>query len=180
MVISMHSATPVLDRVLRPSPPMPPRALFVIFMIVAAANFMFALYFVLRGAWPVMPFMGADVAILGWAFLASLKASHREEQVTLTPDLLRVVRRAPGKKDGEYHLNPYWVRVQMDESPDHARVFHGNVAQSSNLTLWSHGRGLTVGGFLSPMARAQFGIELKAALLRLREFGYSPTTSAIE
>ncbi len=149
---------------------MPPRALFIILMIVAAVNLLFAGYFISRGAWPVMPFMGADVLLLAWAFHASVKASRREEQVTLTSDLLRVVRRAPGQRAGEYRLNPYWVRVQMDEAPEHAREFHGDTAQVSNLTLWSHGKGLTVGGFLSPMARAQFGMELRSALARLREF----------
>jgi uncharacterized membrane protein len=147
---------------------MPPRALLIILSIVAVMNFLFAGYFLLKGAWPVTPFMGLDVALLAWAFQASVKASKREEQVTLTQDRLQVVRRAPGKPAGEYCFNPYWVRVQMDESPDHARVFHGAVPQASALTLWSHGKGLTIGGFLSPMVRAEFGNELKAALARLR------------
>lgn len=175
----MQASKPLLDQVLRPSPPMPPRALLTILCIVAVMNFLFAGYFVLQGAWPVMPFMGADVALLAWAFQTSVKASKREEQVTLTADRLQVVRRVPGKRAGEYHLNPYWVRVQMDESPDHARVFHGSMPQASNLTLWSHGKGLTIGKFLSPMVRAQFGNELKTALGTLRN-NYSPTTSIME
>ena len=165
----MYSSEPMLDRVLRPSPPMPPRVLLIILSIVAVMNLLFAGYFVLRGAWPVTPFMGADVALLAWAFHTSLKAARREEQLTLTSDELRIVRRAPGKHDDEYHLNPYWVRVDMDESPDHARVFHGDVAQAARLTLWSHGKGLTIGQFLSPMVRANIGGELKSALGRLRD-----------
>ena len=167
----MYSPEPMLDRVLRPSPPMPPRALLIILMIVGAMNLLFAGYFVLHGAWPVTPFMGADVALLAWAFQASLKAAKREEQIILTPQELRVVRRAPGKQTGEYHLNPYWVSVDLDESPDHARIFHGEVPQASRLTLWSHGKGLTIGSFLSPMVRAEFGAELKAALRRAKGFG---------
>jgi uncharacterized membrane protein len=124
-----------------------------------------------------MPFMGADIALLAWAFQASVKASKREEQITLTADTLQVRQRMPGKRADEYRLNPYWVRVQMDESPDHARVFHGSVPQASSLTLWSHGKGLTIGKFLSPMVRAQFGNELKSALAKLRNDLSWPATA---
>ena len=45
----------LLDAVLRPAPPLPPRAMAVILGVVAAMNALFALYFVLHGTWPVMP-----------------------------------------------------------------------------------------------------------------------------
>ena len=52
----------------------------------------FALNFLLRGAWPIAPFMGADVALLGWALTASRKAARRYEHVTLTPSRLAIAR----------------------------------------------------------------------------------------
>src|SRR6185369_3777349 len=125
----------LLDQVLRPSPPLSPRILCAILAAVAGVNILFALYFVLRGAWPVAPFLGADVALLAWAFRASLIAARREEHVTLTHALLRIARRPPRGKGDEVHFNPYWVRVEMAEPPDHW----------SQLTLWSHGKGLKVG-----------------------------------
>ena len=67
--------------------------LLLILAIVASINVAFAVSFMLRGAWPVMPFLGADVALLAWAFRASAKAAEREEHVTLTPSLLKIVRR---------------------------------------------------------------------------------------
>ena len=84
----------LLDQVLRPSPPMPARTLLAILGFVIFINAAIALYFVLRGAWPIAPFLGADVALLAWAFRASLNAARREERVTLTPSLLRVARRS--------------------------------------------------------------------------------------
>src|SRR3546814_7735022 len=53
-----------LYAVLRPNPPMNPRALLIILIIVALINFIFGLSFVLHGAWPIMPFLGADVGLL--------------------------------------------------------------------------------------------------------------------
>jgi uncharacterized membrane protein len=149
----------LLDSVLRPNPPLSPRALGAIFLLVALINISIAIYFVLRGAWPIAPFLGADVALLAWAFRASLIAAKREERVTLTPSLLRVARREPKGGCDEIRFNPYWVRVHMDDPPDHW----------SQLTLWSHGKGLTIGKFLAPDVRASFAGALKTALRRARE-----------
>ncbi|MGZ6021703.1 MAG: DUF2244 domain-containing protein [Rhizomicrobium sp.] len=149
----------LLDQVLRPSPPMSPRILFAILLLVAFINVAIALYFVLHGAWPIAPFMGADVALLGWAFRVSLKAAKREERVTLTASLLRIARRPPKGCGDEIRFNPYWVRVQMDDPPDHW----------SQLTVWSHGKGLKIGSFLAPEERASFAETLKNALRRARD-----------
>jgi uncharacterized membrane protein len=149
----------ILDQVLRPSPPMSPRALSVILLFVLLINLAIALYFVLHGAWPIAPFLGVDVALLAWAFRASLIAARREEHVTLTPSVLRVARRPPKGKGDEIRFNPYWVRVQMDDPPDHW----------SQLIVWSHGKGLKIGSFLAPDERASFAGTLKDALRRARE-----------
>ena len=149
----------LLDQVLRPSPPLSPRVLCAILSLVALANLAIALYFVLHGAWPVAPFLGADVALLGWAFRTSVMAAQREEHVMLTPFLLRIVRRRPQGHADEVQFNPYWVRVHMDDPPEHW----------SQLTLWSHGRGITIGRFLAPEMRASFANVLKTALRRARE-----------
>jgi len=148
----------LLDTVLRPAPPLPPRALAMILSLVAAMNAAFALYFVLRGAWPVMPFMGLDVVLLAWAFRAVSREARREEHIVLTPSLLSIARRPPHGPVDETILNPYWVRVQMDEPPGHA----------SQLTLWSHGKGVRIGAFLPPAERASFAAKLKAALWKAR------------
>lgn len=146
--------TVLLDQVLRPSPPLTPRVLLIILGIVAALNVAIAVYFFLRGAWPIAPFLGLDVALLGWAFRASTIAARREERVTLTPSRLRVARKPPKGPPREWSFNPYWVRVEMAEPHDHW----------SQLTLWSHGKFLRIGQFLAPDERARFAGTLKDAL----------------
>ena len=144
----------LLDDVLRPAPPLPPRVLGVILSVVAVMNFAFALYFVSQGAWPVMPFMGLDVALLAWAFRAVTREARREEHIRLTPSLLRIEARPPTGPVRETQMNPYWVRVTLDEPRGRA----------SRLTLWSHGKGVRVAGFLPPAERANFAQRLRAAL----------------
>lgn len=149
----------ILDAVLKPNPPMPPRLLLAVLGVVSLFNLAFALNFVLRGAWPIAPFMGADVALLAWAFRASSLAARRYEHLTLTTDLLRI-RRQPAKGMAEeVALNPYWVRVEMDDPPE----------PWSPLLLRSHGKRLQIGSFLSPDARAAFADVLRSALRRARE-----------
>ncbi len=149
----------LLDTVLRPSPPLKPRTLLIILAVVTAINLAFALSFMMRGAWPIAPFLGLDVALLAWAFRASTIAAKREERVTLTPERLSVARAVPKKPSREWTFNPYWVRVEMDDPPEHA----------SQLTLWSHGKFLRIGQFLAPDERARFGQTLKRALRIARE-----------
>jgi uncharacterized membrane protein len=149
----------LLDRVLRPSPPLAPRTLLGILGAVALINIAFALSFILRGAWPIAPFMGLDVVLLGWAFRASTLSAKREERVTLTPATLTVARTPPKGAPRSWTFNPYWVRVEMDEPAEH----------HSQLTLWSHGKFLRIAQFMAPEERARFAQTLKAALRTARE-----------
>src|SRR3569623_416372 len=88
-----QTAEPVfLDEVLRPTPPMNPRAHGVVLVIVAAINITFAVGVMLRGAWPIAPFMGADVAMLAWAFRSSRVAARAFEHVRVTASELFVSR----------------------------------------------------------------------------------------
>ncbi len=150
----------LLDACLKPNPPMHPRALLIVLLVVAAMNLAFAGYFLSRGAWPVTPFMGADVALLAWAFHTSRMAANRFEQVTLTPANLTVLSQ-PAKGTARQHsFNPYWVRVELEQITEH----------SNRLYLRSHGKSLQVGSFLAPAIRKSFAAALRTALSNARSF----------
>jgi uncharacterized membrane protein len=156
----MSAGDPVLlDRTLRPSPPMSPSALKWVVVGVATINLAFGAVLASHGAWPVMPFMGLDVVLLAWAFRASLRASRRHERVLLTPSTLTVERHPPKGPSSEIAFNPYWVRVDMPDPPE----------PGSQLTLWSHGKGVRVGTFLAPDEKLALAQVLKSALRRARE-----------
>ncbi len=137
-------------------------AAYVLKRIVAAVafvNLVFAAMFLLRGAWLVMPFMGADVALLAWAFHAVTRAAKRHERIVLTPARLLVARHPVRGKASEVALNPYWVRVELEEPP----------LPSSKLTLRSHGRSVQIGAFLPAEERLNVARTLRHALRRARE-----------
>ena len=151
----MRSAEPVLlDATLRPNPPLNARTLRLILIVVAAINFAFALYFALRGAWPIAPFMGLDVALLAWAFRETRVAARAHERVTLKASELRVEQHPAKGVATAAAFNPYWVRVDLVPWTEY----------SNRLYLRSHGRELQVGSFLPPDARAGFADALKSAL----------------
>jgi uncharacterized membrane protein len=143
-----------LDAILRPNPPMRPEVLRAILIVVLTINLAFAVGFMLRGAWPIAPFMGLDVALLAWAFRASRIAAQASEHVRLTHSELSVVRCTPRRPDETSLLNPYWVRVQLEE-PAH---------MPRSLTLVTHGKSVQVGRFLGPRERLSFAQALKQAL----------------
>lgn len=146
---------------------MAPRTLLVILAIVAGFNIAFALSFILRGAWPIAPFMGLDVVLLAWAFRASTVAAKRFEQVTLTPSMLRVEQHSAKGAVKEADFNPYWVRVDLQHPTEY----------TNRLFLRSHGRELQLGAFLAPQVRENFAQALKSALFRAknRDFGAQET-----
>lgn len=149
----------LFDATLRPNPPMSAAAFKLVVSAVAVVNLGFGLFLILRGAWPVTPFMGADVLFLAWALNAGRLAARAYERVKLTPDSLLVLRQPARGRERRFAFNPYWVRVDMEDPP----------TQSSKLMLWSHGRGLQIGRFLPPEERLSFAQALRAALRYARE-----------
>jgi uncharacterized membrane protein len=153
----------ILDETLRPSPPLSARTLAIIVAVVAAINLAFILYFISKGAWPVAPFMGLDVALLAWAFRESRIAARAYEHITLRASELRIEQHPAKGAVTEAAFNPYWVRVDLVPWTEY----------SNRLYLRSHGRSLQVGAFLPPQTREGFAQALKTALSRAKmpDFG---------
>jgi uncharacterized membrane protein len=151
--------TLLFDTTLRPNPPMSAAALKLVLAVVATINLAFAVWFVMRGAWPIMPFMGADVGLLAWAFHASRIAARRREELRMTHSSLCLDRFPPRGSPTHVEFNPYWVRVELDEPPRGA----------SKLTLRSHGRVEQIGAFLPPAERRSVAQALRAAIWKARE-----------
>ncbi len=141
----------LFETVLRPNPPLAPKVLRFILLAVVIFNLAIAGMFVAHGAWPIAPFMGLDVLFLAWAFRSSVAASRREEQLTLTPSMLRILCRP---SQSQIVLNPYWVRV---ETP------------TKGLMLFSHGKGILIGRFLGAAECAALASRLREALWRAKQ-----------
>jgi len=112
------------------------------FGVAAAATFL--------GFWPVLPFAGAEMLLLGWALRSNMQRRHEHESIHVTETEIRI----------DYsHGNPrrvvfprHWARVKIrrPKSPLHR----------GHLVIESHGRAFEVGQFLSEEERRQLAAEL--------------------
>lgn len=147
------------DAVIEPNRPLSPKGLVAVVGFVAAMSFAAGVVFVLKGAWPVTPFLGADVALLAWAMRASVRASRRREHLILTSETLIIERIAANGFARRVELNPYWLRVDHD---DPERV-------GCELALVSRGKRWVVGSFLGAEERAGLAEALRRALREAKE-----------
>jgi len=114
--------------------------------------------FAMLGAWPVFAYFGLDIILIYVAFRASYRSGRLHEIVRLTSSELLIERVQPSGKRQSWRFQPYWLRVEMDDPPEH----------ESALKIWSHGRSLIVGAFLTPEERLELAEALRAALDRAR------------
>jgi uncharacterized membrane protein len=137
---------------LRPHRSLPPEGFKWLIRVVVAANLVIGLPMYLLGAWPVMGFMGLDVALLWWLFQRNYLDARRSETLVLTDRELIVDRVAPDGEREEHRLDAYWLKIEQGE----------------RLIVTSRGNRVVIGRFLSPDERHNVGEKLKAALAEMR------------
>jgi len=134
--------------VLTPHRSLGPTGFMVLMAGVCLVSFATGLFFYLLGAWPVIGFMGLDVALIYIAF-------------KLTQDALTVTRVAPSGKAQSWRFNPYWVKLSVQE----------RIGRSSELSIASHGERLVFASFLTDEEREDFASALSSALSAARSPG---------
>ena len=154
--------------VLTPHRSLGPKGFMVLMAAVCIVSFATGLFFFLLGAWPVIGFMGLDVALIYVAFQLNFRALKLYETVDLTQDALTVTRVAPSGKSQSWRFNPYWVRLNLEP----------RLGRSSELSIASHGKRLVFASFLSDAERESFASALSSALASARSTGGSPIEQA--
>ena len=140
--------------VLTPHRSLGPKGFMVLMAAVCLVSFGTGLFFYLLGAWPVIGFMGLDVALIYAAFRLNFRALRRYETVDLTQDALTVTRVAPSGQAQSWSFDPYWVRLSVVP----------RLGRSSELSIASHGQRLVFASFLTDEEREDFASALSSAL----------------
>lgn len=142
----------------------PPRSLsrrgFRIFaVLLGAVSAAAGVLFLAIGAWPVLPFLGLEVAFaLGMLALHARGAARRAELLLLVPGRLSIARTDARGRREEIVLDPYWARLTHREDPGHA----------GTLLLESRGRVVEIGRDLAAEDKASLHQALHGALARAR------------
>jgi len=151
---------PVLfDALLTPHRSLSPRGFALLMTLAGLVGFGFGAAFLVMGAWPIFGFCGAEWLLFYVCFRLNYRAARLRERVRLTPGLLTVERCDPRGRVQSWSFQPYWLRVEMDDPPEH----------ESQLSLASHGRRLVIGSFLSPHERLDLAEALRGALARAKQ-----------
>jgi uncharacterized membrane protein len=154
-------SAPRFSAVLTPHRALGPKGFMVLMTAVCLVSFATGLFFYLLGAWPVIGFMGLDVALIYVAFKLNFRALSRYETVDLNGEALTVTRVAPSGRSQSWNFNPYWVRLSLSR----------RLGRSSELSLVSHGKRLVLASFLSDAEREDFALALSSALASARIAG---------
>ena len=153
-------APPTLfSAVLTPHRSLSRRGFVVLMAVLCTISFAAGTVFFVAGAWPVIGFLGADVALVYAAFRLNYRAARASEEISLTRDCLSVRRVAADGSESVIDLNPYWARLEIERRPE---------VGITGLRLASHGRRFDVGGFLGFDERETFAAALTAALAEAR------------
>ena len=150
--------TYLFDAILQPNTSLEPKGFMLLMVAIASVSFVVGMVFMVAGAWPVVGFLGLDVALIYLAFKANYRWARMYETVRLTSDSLLVERISPSGKVQRWSFQPYWLKVQIDSPVKH----------DSQLVLSSHGKRLKIGSFLTPDERVELAHALRDALDKLR------------
>lgn len=149
------------DLELRPSRPMAPRQMWLLLAGVALIFLLMGLRFLFLGAWPILPFMLLDLALLGWALRESRRSGKQSEHLRLDADGLELVRVPVHGPPRRTQIEPHWARVELEELGE----------DENRLWLTSRGQRHPLGAFLSPPERADIAAVIEDGLARFRKGG---------
>ncbi len=152
-------AYPILfDAVLHPHRSLPPSGFTLLMVVFGGSSAAVGVAFLIQGAWPVLGFLGLEIGLVYLAFRINYRDAQVYETVRLTERALTVWRITRTHEPQSWSFEPAWVRVSMDDPPQH----------HSALRVSSHGHSLRIGAFLSPEERLELAHALRGALLAWR------------
>jgi uncharacterized membrane protein len=119
---------------------------------VCVGSFAVAGFVAAQGFWPVLPFAGLEMALLGWALYVSMQRRFQRQAITITESDVQV-EQSDLRQTQRVVFPRYWARVRIREahSPLHP----------SRLTIESHGRSLEFGQFLNEQERRDLARQLR-------------------
>lgn len=126
--------------------------------VLFGACLLMGLRFLLIGAWPVAIFAVAEVGFFLILFRLHWRAMRRSELILLSPSTLTIIRKEPGRKRTERHLQPTWLRVILQERS-------GRVPA---LLLAARGQRVEIARVLGETEKRHLAAALDDALHRLR------------
>lgn len=152
-----------MDRVIAPHRSLTPRGAVAVLGVVMAFNVLVAIFLLVVGAPPVLPFLGLDVLALWLALRASDRAARRVERVQVTAEAVTVSREDEKGARTVWTSPTAFTRVGVDQPGEH----------DIRVRLMIYRRRLTLARSLSPDERMSFANALREAIRKARNERWS-------
>ncbi len=146
-----------------------PRSAALFFASICGVSFAIAGTLAVLGMWPILPFAGLEMLVLGWALHVSLRRRHESQTILLTNEAVRIETRR-GDRCEQIEFTRHWAQVKLRRADIRLHP--------SRLTIESHGRSFEVGGFLNEEERQALAGQLMRSVGRINES--PPLTTAQE
>ncbi len=145
---------------LAPNCSLTPRTAAYFLVATGGLTLLIALVLAFKGLWPILPFAGAEVALLVWATRHSMRQGRDREtlEISETEVTIETLRR----EQRETTVFPrHWAKVRL-HAPQQG-------LHPGRLTIESHGRACEVGRFLTEDERRGLGARLKQLIGNVNE-----------
>jgi uncharacterized membrane protein len=150
-----NSEATLFSAVLTPHRSLGSTGFLLLMAAIGGLGFVGGMVFFAMGAWPVVGFLGLDVALVYWAFRINYRTATAYEEVNVTPSQLTVRKVSHRGEVAEWSLNPVWVRLDRETHAEYG---------IERLFLVSHGKRLAIANFLGPAEKKSFAKSLSFAL----------------
>lgn len=152
-------AKPLFAATLTPNRSLTRKGFRVVIALVVVMASVPAIVFSSLGAWPILGFLGLDVALVWWALAAARREGKREERITLWPDQLELTQVDAAGKETLTRFNPYFVKLVVDRDFNERTIaMHLRTRESD----------VVIGNFLSQDDKSSFAKAFGTALKRAR------------
>ena len=139
------------------------RGAVIFFLTACAPCFGIAGVLTFLGFWPVLPFAGLEMLLLGAALRISLRRRHHHQTIVISESDV-IIQSNIGKIPSEVVFPRHWAQVKLRRSTSRLHP--------SRLVIESHGRQCAVGDFLTDEERRGLYGKLSKLIGRVNE---SPT-----
>ncbi len=153
--------------VLAPHCSLTTRGAWLFFGIVACGTLAVSGFVAAQGFWPVLPFAGLELGLLGWALVHSMRRRHERQTVVVSDSDVVVAEGVAEIPTARF--SRHWARVNVRRA---ASQLH-----PSRLLIESQGQACEVGRFLTEDERHRTAARLATLIGRMNE---SPALPARE
>ncbi len=149
---------PVHRFLIRPNCSMTWRDAVHFYLGMVTVSFGIAILFAANGAWPVLPFAGLEMLVLGIALYITARRCARWEMISIDADSIHI-RRSPSNQLPPVSFRRAWATIELQPGSKSWYL--------PRLVIRSHGQTVEVGHCLNEAERKQLARELSRALAEI-------------